>query len=118
MDLEKYKKNPKTQYLAKNLERLLKEEADILMLGKEEGMKELAEKDLENIEIQKKELVLQMDEILEEEINKMKEEDEFHFVNFFFQYFIHLQYQFFFLNLNIFQIFFSQFFHPFFFSEH
>jgi len=77
MDLEKYKKNPKTQYLAKNLERLLKEEADILMLGKEEGMKELAEKDLENIEIQKKELVLQMDEILEEEINKMKEEDEF-----------------------------------------
>ena len=77
MDLEKYKKNPKTQYLAKNLERLLKEESDILMLGKEEGMKELAEKDLENIEIQKKELVLQMDEILEEEINKMKEEDEF-----------------------------------------
>jgi len=77
MDLEKYKKNPKTQYLAKNLERLLKEEADILMLGKEEGMKELAEKDLENIEIQKKELVLQMDEILEEEISKMKEEDEF-----------------------------------------
>ena len=77
MDLEKYKKNPKTQYLAKNLERLLKEESDILMLGKEEGMKELAEKDLENIEIQKKELVSQMDEILEEEINKMKEEDEF-----------------------------------------
>ncbi|OHA94021.1 MAG: hypothetical protein A3D37_01795, partial [Candidatus Zambryskibacteria bacterium RIFCSPHIGHO2_02_FULL_38_22] len=53
------------------------EESDILMLGKEEGMKELAEKDLENIEIQKKELVSQMDEILEEEINKMKEEDEF-----------------------------------------
>jgi peptide chain release factor 1 len=77
MDLEKYKKNPKTQYLAENLERLLKEEADILALWKEEGMKELAEKDLENIEVQKKALLLQMDEILEEEIKKEKEEEEF-----------------------------------------
>jgi peptide chain release factor 1 len=77
MNLEKYKKNPKTQYLAENLERLLKEEADILALGKEAGMKEMAEKDLENIEVQKKGLVLQMDEILEEEVRKLKEEDEF-----------------------------------------
>jgi peptide chain release factor 1 len=77
MDLEKYKKNPKTQYLAENLERLLKEETDILLLGKEAEMKELAEKDLENIEVQKKELVLQMNKILEEEVRKLKEEDEF-----------------------------------------
>jgi peptide chain release factor 1 len=77
MDLSKYKSNPKTQYLAENLERLLKEEADILALGKEEGMKELAEKDLENINVQKTALVKQMDEILNEEAKKEKEEDEF-----------------------------------------
>lgn len=77
MDLEKYKKNPKTQYFAENLERLLKEEADILILGQEDGMKELAENDLQNIEDQKKALLLQMDEILQEESRKEKEEEEF-----------------------------------------
>ncbi len=77
MDLEKYKKNVKTQYLAENLERLLKEEEDILELQKEEGMKELAENDLKNIEIQKKALIYQMDEILEEEEKQRKKEEEF-----------------------------------------
>jgi len=77
MNLEKYKNNPKTQYLAENLERLLKEEADILLLKNEEGMKEMAESDLQNIIIQKEALLKQMDEILEEEIKKQKEEEEF-----------------------------------------
>ena len=73
MDLEKYKTNPKTQYLAENLERLLKEEVDVLALQKEDGMEKLAEKDLENIKIQKDILISQMDEILREE----EKEEEF-----------------------------------------
>ena len=77
MDLEKYKSNPKTQYLAENFERLLKEEADILLLLKDEAMKDMAEADLKNIEIQKEVALKQMDEILEEEIRKEKEEEEF-----------------------------------------
>lgn len=77
LDLSKYKQNPKTQYLAESLERLLKEEADILVLKNEEGMSELAETDLKNIEDQKKTLISQMDEILEEEEQKQKEEEEF-----------------------------------------
>ncbi len=77
LDLQKYKTNPKTQYLAENLERLLKEEVDILALQKEEGMKELAEKDLENIKIQKIAIISQMDKIIEEEKKALKEEEEF-----------------------------------------
>src|SRR3990167_11542398 len=73
MDLSKYKQNPKTQYLAENLERLLTEEADILALAKNEEMKEMADADLKNIEIQKNGLVAQMDEILKEE----EKEEEF-----------------------------------------
>lgn len=72
-DLNKYKQNQKTQYLAENLERLLKEEADILALQKEEGMGELADADLKNIELQKEILIHQMDEILKEE----EKEEEF-----------------------------------------
>jgi len=83
MDLEKYKSNPKTQYLAENFERLLKEEADILLLIKENepassaDLRDMAEADLKNIEIQKEVALKQMDEILEEEIRKEKEEEEF-----------------------------------------
>jgi peptide chain release factor 1 len=77
MDLSKYKQNEKTKYLAENLERLLKEEADILVLGKEEDMKEMVEADLKNIEFQKEILLKQMDDILDEEERKQKEEEEF-----------------------------------------
>ncbi|MFA6405216.1 MAG: PCRF domain-containing protein, partial [Candidatus Paceibacterota bacterium] len=77
MDITKYKQNDKTKYLAENLERLLKEEADILLLKNEEGMAEMAEVDYQNILIQKEALLKQMDEILEEEIRKEKEEEEF-----------------------------------------
>ena len=73
MDLSKYKQNPKTQYLAESLERLLKEEAEVLALGENEEMKKLAEDDLKNIETQKNELIAQMDEILKEE----EKEEEF-----------------------------------------
>src|SRR3990167_3644502 len=83
MDISRYKQNPKTQYLAENLERLLKEEADVLVLVEEgltssaDEMKELAEGDLKNIAAQKEILLGQMDKILEEEIRKEKEEEEF-----------------------------------------
>lgn len=77
MDLSKYKQNIKTQYLAENLERLLKEEADILMLKNEEGMGELAENDLKNIAMQKEALLLQMDDILTEDERKAAEEEAF-----------------------------------------
>jgi peptide chain release factor 1 len=83
MDISKYKKNPKTQYLAENLERLLREEADILALIKEgpassaDEMKELAEADFKNISIQKEALLKQMDEILEEEARQLIGEEEF-----------------------------------------
>lgn len=73
MDLQKYKSNPKTQYLAENLERLLKEEADILALEKEEGMAEMAKADLESLKAQKDALINQMEDILKEE----KEDDDF-----------------------------------------
>lgn len=77
MDLLKYKQNPKTQYLATELERLLKEETDVLELQKQEGMADLAKNDLENIRVQKDALMKQMAEILAEEERREKEEDEF-----------------------------------------
>lgn len=73
MDISIYKNNPKTQYLAENLERLLKEEADILALSRDESMKDLAEIDLKNIQNQKEILINQMEEILKEE----EKEEEF-----------------------------------------
>ena len=54
MDLEKYKKNQKTQYLASVLETLLKEEGDILELAKDPSMKEMAEN--ERIYLSKKKI--------------------------------------------------------------
>jgi peptide chain release factor 1 len=83
MDLEKYKKNPKTQYLAENYERLSREEADILLLLEEDtgasldSMKELAEADLSNIEVQKKALLDQMENIIKEDEVKRLAEEEF-----------------------------------------
>lgn len=73
LDLEKYKKNDKTKYLASEYERLQKEGEGLLHLKEEEGMKEMAEMDLKNIEDQKEALIVQMDEILKEEA----EEEEF-----------------------------------------
>lgn len=72
MDLDKYKSNHKTQYLASEYERLLKEEVDVLELQKQDGMEELALIDLDNINIQKKALLEQMENILKEE----KKEDD------------------------------------------
>jgi len=72
MDLSKYKENPKTQYFAGELERLLKEEVDLKTIEDPE-LKELALGDIKNIEAQKQALLAQMDGILKEE----EKEDEF-----------------------------------------
>lgn len=72
-DISRYKENPKTAYLAAEVERLEKEEAELRELATEGGLGELAESDLARIAEQKKALFAQMDEILAEE----KSEDEF-----------------------------------------
>lgn len=74
MDLEKYKNNVKTSYLAEHYQSLLKEEAGVLEMSHGDAtMKELAAEELKNIEAQKADLLKQMNDILESE----KEEDEF-----------------------------------------
>lgn len=73
MDLTEYKDNPKTQYLAQEYERLLREEGDLKLMSEDPAMKELAVSDLKNIELQKEAIKSQMDEILKEE----EKEEEF-----------------------------------------
>jgi len=74
MDLSKYKENPKTQYLADALEKLLEQEAEVLVLIESDpSLKELSEEELKNIQEQKTSLISQMDEILAEE----EKEEEF-----------------------------------------
>jgi peptide chain release factor 1 len=73
-ELQVYKDNPKTTYLAQMYEKLLKDEQDVLeMIQTDPGMAELSQAELESIKTQKIELERQMDEILEGD----KEEEEF-----------------------------------------
>jgi peptide chain release factor 1 len=73
-DLETYKQNQKTTYLAQMYEKLLSDEADIQqMIQSDPAMAELSQAELENIKSQKDELLKQMDEILDGD----KEEEEF-----------------------------------------
>lgn len=74
MDIQKYKDNPRTSYLAESFERLLKEEEDTKsMAGSDLEMQKLAEEELRNISVQKDELLKQMEEIVKIE----EKEDEF-----------------------------------------
>lgn len=74
MDLAKYKKNHKTAYLAEMYEKLEKDEADLKSLMETDpSMRELGTADLENIVIQKNDVVRQMEAIEAAE----KEEEEF-----------------------------------------
>lgn len=72
-DIQKYKNSEKTKYLAESLERLIENEAEVLALIKESGsasstdLREMAEADLKSIEEQKKSLIDQMDQILNDE---------------------------------------------------
>ncbi|MDO8594016.1 MAG: PCRF domain-containing protein [bacterium] len=74
MDLDKYKNNHKTAYLAESFERLLKEEEELrVMLAADPGMAELAKKELSDLEAQKDTLKNQMEGLLKEG----EEEDKF-----------------------------------------
>jgi peptide chain release factor 1 len=74
MNLEEYKKNHKTAYLAEIYEKLLKDEADLLNLIKNDpSMKDMAQADLDMIVLQKKNTEDQIKVILESE----KEEIEY-----------------------------------------
>ena len=65
IDLEKYKSNPKTAYLAETFARLAKEEDEIrLLVEADAGMKDLSEEELRNITAQKEALLKQMEGIL------------------------------------------------------
>ncbi len=67
MNIEELKKNHKTSYLAEIYEKLLKDEAEVLSMTNDPGMKEMAEADLRNIEIQKKNTEEQIQAILDSE---------------------------------------------------
>jgi peptide chain release factor 1 len=74
MNLEEYKKNHKTAYLAEIYEKLLKDEADIIaLIEKDPSMKEIGQNDLDLIRDQKKNTEDQIKTIIESE----KEEIEY-----------------------------------------
>lgn len=73
-NIQKYKDNPRTSYLAESFERLLKEEEETkTMAGSDPEMQKLAEDELKNIAVQKEEFMKQMEEIVKAE----EKEEEF-----------------------------------------
>lgn len=65
MDISKYKENPKTSYLVSHLESLLKKEEETkLLVESNPELGDLVEDDLNSINLQKEEIVKQMDEII------------------------------------------------------
>ena len=77
MNLEEYKKNHKTAFLADIYEKLLKDEADIFsMIEKDPSMKELAQADLDSIAIQKKNTEDQIKAIIESEKEEVENPTE------------------------------------------
>lgn len=74
MNLDSFKKNPRTAYLAENYERILKDEAELRELHRgDPALAELSVKELAEIEVQKSALESQMAELAREE----KEAEEF-----------------------------------------
>jgi peptide chain release factor 1 len=77
MNLEEYKKNHKTAFLAEIYEKLLKDEADIFsMIEKDPSMKELAQADLDAIAVQKKNTEDQINAIVESEKEEIENPTE------------------------------------------
>ncbi|HTK33556.1 MAG TPA: PCRF domain-containing protein [Candidatus Paceibacterota bacterium] len=69
MNLDVYKNNPKTAFMAGLYEKLLKDEAETkAMAEKDPSMKELVEADLVSIEEQKKSMLAEMDEIIKNDV--------------------------------------------------
>lgn len=73
IDLSKYKENVKTSFLAQSFEKLLEEEAGLKDMSKDSSMKELADEEMKQIQLQKDEILSQMDSILKSD----QEEEEF-----------------------------------------
>lgn len=73
IDLEKYKDNQKTQFLATELERLLNQEKEVLEMASDDSMKELAEQEVSELKEQQQVIINQMDDILKQE----EKEDRF-----------------------------------------
>lgn len=73
MDLDKYKKNPKTSYLADHLQSLLVQEESVKAMQADPAMAELAAEEMASLTAQKNEIIAQMDGILETE----RQEEEF-----------------------------------------
>ncbi len=73
MDLNIYKQNQKTAFLASTYEELVRSEQELLKLSEDPEMKEMSHSELASIRVQKTELEKQMNEILESE----KEEEDF-----------------------------------------
>ncbi len=74
MDIAKYKKNHKTSYLAEMYEKLEKDERDLkALMDSDPSMKEMGAADLENLQIQKADIVKQVEAIDAAD----KQEDEF-----------------------------------------
>ncbi|MSR78657.1 MAG: PCRF domain-containing protein [Candidatus Taylorbacteria bacterium] len=68
MDLEAYKKNHKTSYLAERYEALLKEEKELLdMTKKDQGLQALADDELKSIRAESSDLLVQMEKILKQD---------------------------------------------------
>jgi peptide chain release factor 1 len=67
MDLERYKKDPKTQYQVPELERLLSAKEDAKGMLEDPSLKTMAEEEIVDLERQIKELVASLDAILAED---------------------------------------------------
>ncbi|MCI5108475.1 MAG: PCRF domain-containing protein [Candidatus Pacebacteria bacterium] len=72
-DLSKYKDNPKTTYLASSCEDLINKIEEMKGMLDDPEMRDLAKEEVDNLEDQKKEIISQMDGILEAE----RKEEEF-----------------------------------------
>ena len=75
MDLTKYKENPKTAYLAVEMERLVAEEAELLELSKGE-LAAVAREDLAKLDEQKAAIAAEMDKILAQEAKEEESPNE------------------------------------------
>lgn len=74
IDLTSFKQNPKTAFLAQEYERLENQASEVrALMESDAGMAELGKGDMEQVEIQQKALLEQMQKLVEEE----KQEEEF-----------------------------------------
>lgn len=77
MDLDKYKNNNKTSFIAGMYEKLEKDEAELnVTVAKDPSFKELAESELASFAQQKKELLKQMDDILAGDVEEEEKPKE------------------------------------------